>query len=91
MPEAPRLSLFDYKTPLPENFTKWNRQAVLNLKKRAFGNFIDVELFKKLARLDDHLSNYDGFFFSYKRKREWEEVERLADEVTELLTRLKSS
>jgi len=68
---------------------KWDRNAVLILKKRAFGNIMhDDEMEEKLTQLEAHLENFDNILLSHRSRHEWAEVERLSEAIAERLRQL---
>jgi hypothetical protein len=64
---------------------KWTPQQIQALRKKVYGNFGDEELLKKVSELNLHLENYDKSFLSLNTKHEWAEVERIADQLNEMI------
>jgi hypothetical protein len=65
---------------------KWNPQEIRDLCKKVSGNCSDEIILAKLAELQAHLKQYEGSFLGLHTKHEWAEVQRLADEVSAMLS-----
>lgn len=63
----------------------WKLEEIQGLSKNVFGNSSDEEVLTKVAELQNQLRKYEHSFLGLHTKHEWAEVERLADEINQML------
>ena len=61
---------------------KWTTEQIQELKKKAYGNFLDGDISQKVNELNFHLDNYERSFLSPNNRHHRAEVGRLADEIS---------
>lgn len=63
----------------------WKMEEIQGLSKCVFGNSSDENVLAKVAELQNQLRKYENSFLGLHTKHEWAEVERLADEINQML------
>lgn len=63
----------------------WNVEDIQGLLKKVFGNSSDGKILTKLSELQTQLRKYDSSFLGLHTRHEWTEVERLANEINQML------
>ena len=69
---------------------EWTIERIHRLAKMVFGNCSEESILQKLAEMHVHLNKYEKPFFHHD-KHEWAEVERLANEINELVRPLQKA